>query len=57
MKLYVLVVFALLTGSIQEQVTFDRLLHANQETQEFLTAASVQNRDYWATAWHSSICG
>jgi len=37
MKLCVLVVFGLLTGSLQAQVTFDRLLHANQEPQNWLT--------------------
>src|SRR6185312_15762950 len=37
MKLRVLVVLAFLTGSIQAQVTFDQLLHANQEPQNWLT--------------------
>ena len=37
MKLCVLVVLALLTGSIEAQVTFDRLLHADQEPQNWLT--------------------
>jgi alcohol dehydrogenase (cytochrome c) len=37
MKLPVLVMFAILTGSIQAQVTVDRLLHAYQEPQNLLT--------------------
>jgi alcohol dehydrogenase (cytochrome c) len=37
MKLSVMVVFALLTGSIQAQVTYDRLLHADQEPQNWLS--------------------
>ena len=37
LRMRVLVVFALLMGSIQAQVTFDRLLHANQEPQNWLT--------------------
>src|SRR5579872_4537812 len=36
MKLRMLVVFAILTGSIQAQVTFDQLLHANQQPQNWL---------------------
>ncbi len=36
MKLSVLLVFALLTGSLQAQVTFNDLLHANQEPQNWL---------------------
>ena len=37
MKLRLLVICALLTGSLQAQVTYERLLHANQEPQNWLT--------------------
>src|SRR5579862_3468185 len=37
MKLRVLVVFGVLMGFLQAQVTFDRLLHANQEPENWLT--------------------
>ena len=37
MKLSVLILFAFLAASIQAQVTFDEILHANQEPQNWLT--------------------
>jgi len=36
MKLCTLLAFALFTGSLQAQVTFNRLLHADQEPQNWL---------------------
>jgi alcohol dehydrogenase (cytochrome c) len=37
MKLSVLLVLVLVTGSLKAQVTFDRILHSNQEPQNWLT--------------------
>ena len=37
MKFRLLLIFALLTGSLQAQVTYQRLLHADQEPQNWLT--------------------
>ena len=48
MKLRVLVMFALLTGSIEAQVTFDRLLHANQEPQNWLTYSGTYASDRYS---------
>jgi alcohol dehydrogenase (cytochrome c) len=48
MKLRVLVVFALLTGSLQAQVTFNRLVHANQEPQNWLTYGGTYASDRYS---------
>ena len=48
MKLCVLLVFALLTGSLQAQVTFDRLLHASQEPQNWLTYGGTYANDRYS---------
>ena len=37
MKLRLLLIFAFLTGSLQAQVTYERLLHADKEPQNWLT--------------------
>jgi alcohol dehydrogenase (cytochrome c) len=48
MNLRLLVVFAVVTGSIQAQVTFDRLLHANQEPQNWLTYSGTYASDRYS---------
>jgi alcohol dehydrogenase (cytochrome c) len=48
MKLRVLVVFALLTGSLLAQVTFNRLVHANQEPQNWLTYGGTYASDRYS---------
>ena len=48
MRLRVLVAFGLLTGSLQAQVTFDRLLHANQEPQNWLTYSGTYASDRYS---------
>jgi hypothetical protein len=37
MKLRLLLIFALLTGTVPAQVTYERLLHADREPQNWLT--------------------
>ena len=44
----VLVVFAFLTGLLQAQVTFDRLLHADQEPQNWLTYGGTYASDRYS---------
>ena len=48
MKLRALIVFALLTGSLQAQVTFERLLHADQEPQNWLTYGGTYASDRYS---------
>lgn len=48
MKLPMLVVLALLTGSLQAQVTFNRLLHANQEPQNWFTYGGTYASDRYS---------
>jgi glucose dehydrogenase len=48
MKSRVLVVFALLTGLLRAQVTFDRLVHANQEPQNWLTYGGTYASDRYS---------
>jgi len=48
MKLRVLAVFALVTGSLRAQVTFNRLLHANEEPQNWLTYGGTYASDRYS---------
>lgn len=48
LRVQVLVAFAVLTGSLQAQVTFDRLLHADQEPQNWLTYGGTYASDRYS---------
>jgi alcohol dehydrogenase (cytochrome c) len=48
MNLRVLAVFALVTASLQAQVTFNRLLHANEEPQNWLTYGGTYASDRYS---------
>ncbi len=48
MKLIVLLVFALLAGPLNAQVTFNRLLHADQEPQNWLTYGGTYANDRYS---------
>ena len=48
MKFSVLLVFVLMTGTLKAQVTFDRILHANQEPQNWLTYGGSYANDRYS---------
>ena len=48
MRLCVMLAFALLTGSMQAQVSFNELLHANQQPQNWLTYGGTYSNDRYS---------